>query len=107
MKEFLLRFLIASAGLGVFIGCIWSFVCLSNAFGLWPTGVLIFIILALNLSLFSLATIQRMNSAKEHRKLQARARRMNAKTQAHPKSEEKTGEIPGVHGKFLGYFEDL
>ena len=33
-----------------------------------------------------------MNAAKERRKIQRRARAMNAKKQAHPKNQEKTGE---------------
>lgn len=41
--------------------------------------------------MFSLATIQRMNTAKERRKFQRRARYMNAKQKAHPKNAEKTG----------------
>lgn len=41
--------------------------------------------------MFSLATIQRMNSARERRNAAARARRMNAKNKAHPKNTEKTG----------------
>jgi rubrerythrin len=44
--------------------------------------------------MFSLATIQRMNAVKERRKIQRRARAMNAKAKAHPKNAEKTGAAP-------------
>jgi hypothetical protein len=42
--------------------------------------------------MFSLATIQRMNSAIENRKARRRARALNAKKKGHSKDAEKTGK---------------
>lgn len=43
-------------------------------------------------NMFSLATIQRMNSAIENRKARRRARALNAKKKGHSKDAEKTGK---------------
>jgi hypothetical protein len=41
--------------------------------------------------MFSLATLQRINSVVESRKARRRARALNAKNKKHPKNAEKTG----------------
>jgi len=44
--------------------------------------------------MFSLATIQRMNSSVEALKARRRASELNAKNKKHPKNAEKTGRGP-------------
>jgi len=61
--------------------------------------------------MFSLATLQRLNSVKETAKSRRRARALNAKNKKHPKNAEKTGAIfndlkPAVNDNYCSPAQD-